>query len=108
MTNALQRIGRMIKLNYRKGVMIMAQAMINFRMDEELKKSMEETCKDLGLSMTTAFTIFAKKMTREKRIPFDVSVDPFYSESNMAYLKKVVEDIESGKAVLAEHELIEN
>ena len=107
MTNALQIMERMVKLNYRKGVMIMAQAMINFRMDEELKKSMEETCKDLGLSMTTAFTIFAKKMTREKRIPFDVSVDPFYSESNMAYLKKVVEDIESGKAVLAEHELIE-
>lgn len=108
MTNALQIMGRMVKLNYRKGVMIMAQAMINFRMDEELKKSMEETCKDLGLSMTTAFTIFAKKMTREKRIPFDVSVDPFYSESNMAYLKKVVEDIESGKAVLAERELIED
>ena len=108
MTNALQIMGRMVKLNYRKGVMIMAQAMINFRMDEELKKSMEETCKDLGLSMTTAFTIFAKKMTREKRIPFDVSVDPFYSESNMAYLKKVVEDIESGKALLAEHELIED
>ena len=108
MTNALQIMERMVILNYRKGVMIMAQAMINFRMDEELKKSMEETCKDLGLSMTTAFTIFAKKMTREKRIPFDVSVDPFYSESNMAYLKKVVEDIESGKAVLAEHELIED
>lgn len=108
MTNALQMIGGMVKLNYRKGVMIMAQAMINFRMDEELKKNMEETCRDLGLSMTTAFTIFAKKMTREKRIPFDVSVDPFYSESNMAYLKKVVEDIEYGKAVLAEHELIED
>ena len=39
----------------------MAQSMINFRMDEELKKSMEETCKDLGMSMTIAFTIFAKK-----------------------------------------------
>ena len=85
----------------------MAQAMINFRMDEELKKNMEETCKDLGLSMTTAFTIFAKKMTREKRIPFEVSVDPFYSESNISYLKKVVEDIETGKAELVEHELIE-
>ena len=46
-------------------------------------------------------------MTREKRIPFDVSVDPFYSESNMAYLKRVVADIESGKADLTEHELIE-
>lgn len=96
------------RIELQKGVVIMAQAMINFRMDEELKKSMEETCKDLGLSMTTAFTIFAKKMTREKRIPFEVSVDPFYSESNMAYLKKVVGDIESGKAVLVEHELIED
>lgn len=86
----------------------MAQAMINFRMDEELKKNMEELCKDLGLSMTTAFTIFAKKMTREKRIPFDVSLDPFYSESNMSYLKKVIGDIESGKSVLAEHELLED
>ena len=88
--------------------MNMAQAMINFRMDEELKKSMEETCKELGLSMTAAFTIFAKKMTREKRIPFDVAVNPFYSESNMTYLKKVIDDIESGKAVLVEHELIED
>ena len=86
----------------------MAQTMVNFRMDEELKKNMEETCKDLGLSMTTAFTIFAKKMTREKRIPFEVSVDPFYSESNMTYLKKIIDDIESGKAVLTEHELIED
>ena len=86
----------------------MAQAMINFRMDEELKKSMEETCKELGLSLTAAFTIFAKKMTREKRIPFDVAVDPFYSESNMTYLKKVIDDIESGKAVLVEHDLIED
>ena len=85
----------------------MAQTMINFRMDEELKKSMEDTCRELGMSMTTAFTIFAKKMTREKRIPFDVSVDPFYSEKNMEYLKRVVEEIESGKAVLVEHELME-
>ncbi len=85
----------------------MAQTMVNFRMDEELKKNMEETCRDLGLSMTAAFTIYAKKMTREKRIPFDVSIDPFYSDSNMEHLNKVIDDIESGKAVLTEHELIE-
>jgi len=46
-------------------------------MDTELKKNMEETCKSLGMNMTTAFTIFAVKMCREKRIPFDVCVDPF-------------------------------
>ena len=85
----------------------MAQTMINFRMDEELKKSMDDICKELGMSMTTAFTIFARKMTREKRIPFDICVDPFYSESNMGHLKKVIEDIESGRAILVERELIE-
>lgn len=85
----------------------MAQALVNFRMDEKLKKDMEETCRDLGLNMTTAFTIFAKKMTREKRIPFDVSIDPFYSEENINYLKRVISDIDSGKAKLQEHDLIE-
>jgi len=91
----------------RKEVIIMAQALVNFRMDEDLKEKMERTCQELGMNMTTAFTIFAKKMTREKRIPFDVSVDPFYSDANMNYLKKVISDIESGKVELHEHELIE-
>ena len=86
----------------------MAQALVNFRMDEDLKQNMERTCQELGMNMTTAFTIFAKKMTREKRIPFDVSVDPFYSSSNMEYLKKVVSEIDSGKAKLHEHRLIED
>lgn len=86
----------------------MAQSMVNFRMDDDLKKDMEETCKDLGMNMTTAFTIFAKKMTREKRIPFDVSVDPFYSDENMNYLKRVISEIESGKTILQKHDLIED
>ena len=42
-------------------------------MDEELKKNMEQTCQELGMNMTTAITIFAKKLTREKRIPFYLS-----------------------------------
>lgn len=86
----------------------MAQAMINFRMDEDLKKSMEQVCKDMGMSMTTAFTIFATKVCREKRIPFEITADPFYSESNIKYLEKVISDIETGKAKLAEHNLIED
>lgn len=85
----------------------MAQSMINFRMDSDLKKSMEQVCKDMGMSMTTAFTIFATKVSREKRIPFEISADPFYSESNMKHLNSVIADIESGRAILTEHELIE-
>ena len=56
--------------------------------------------------MTTAITMLAKKMTREKRLPFEVSVDPFYSEQNMAELKRRIESIENGTSKLIEHELI--
>lgn len=86
----------------------MAQVLVNFRLEEEDKKGMEEVCRELGMSMSTAFTIFAKKMRREKRIPFDVSIDPFYSDQNMSYLKQVIADIDSGCAKLAEHDLIED
>ena len=54
---------------------------VNFRMDPDLKRSMEEVCAEMGLSMTTAFTIFAKKVSREHRIPFEVSADPFYPKA---------------------------
>ena len=86
----------------------MAQVLVNFRLDEEDKKGMEEVCRDLGMSMSTAFTIFAKKMKRERRIPFEVSVDLFYSDDNMAYLKRVIADIDSGKTTLSEHALLED
>jgi len=86
----------------------MAQTMINFRMDAELKKNMEQVCKEMGLSMTAAFTIFASKVSKERRIPFDVSADPdpFYSEANMARLRKAIEDAEAGRNMTV-HELIE-
>lgn len=80
---------------------------VNFRLDEDVKKSMEVACSELGLSMTAAFTIFAKKVGREKRIPFDVSVDPFYSDSNMRYLENITRDIRDGKARFSAHDLIE-
>ena len=97
-----------IRMLHNREENIMAHVLVNFRLDEEDKQGMEAVCRELGMSMSTAFTIFAKKMRREKRIPFDVSVDPFYSDENMSYLKEVISDIDAGKANLAEHELIED
>lgn len=68
---------------------------INFRMDADLKINMEKACRELGLTPTAAFTMFATKVAREKRIPFEVAVDPFYSEQNMARLKKSIAQMES-------------
>lgn len=85
----------------------MAQTMVNFRMDAELKEKMDITCKKMGLTPTTAYTIFATKVTQEQRIPFEIVADPFYSSQNMERLIKSIEDVRTGKATLTEHELVE-
>lgn len=89
----------------------MPQTNINIRMDEELKRSFEHVCDELGMNMSTAMTIFAKKMTRERRIPFEVSYDPFYSESNLKALRSSREQLSEGKTVsksIDELEAMEN
>lgn len=85
----------------------MGQTLINFRMDEDLKKSMEATCQELGINMTTAFTIFAKKVSREKRIPFEVSIDPFYSSENMKAIDESIKQAKQGKVVIKTMEELE-
>lgn len=84
----------------------MAQTVnVNFRLDEADKKRMENVCNELGLSMSAAFTIFAKKVGREHRIPFEVSMDPFYSENNVAHLRRGIAALNAGLGV--EHDIIE-
>ena len=62
---------------------------VNFKLDREVKKSMEKACADMGLSMSAAFTIFAKKVGRERRIPFEVSAaDPFIPRQIFAIWKR--------------------
>lgn len=85
----------------------MAQTLVNFRIDETTKKQMEQICNELGITMSTAFNIFAKKVIREKRIPFDVSIDPFYSESNMKALSKSIQELEKDKVVVKSMEELE-
>ncbi len=75
---------------------------VNFRMNSDLKEKMEAICEEMGMSLTTAFTIFAKKVCREKRIPFDVSADPFYSEENIDRLRKSIAQMEKNGGTLHE------
>ncbi len=87
----------------------MAQTSVNFRMDADLKESVEEICRKMGMNLTTAITIFCTKVAQERRIPFEITADPdpFYSESNIRYLEKKMEDYKAGRLKFAEHELIE-
>ena len=43
----------------------------------------------------------------ERPLTFTLFSDPFYSESNMRYLERKMEDYKAGKLKFAEHELIE-
>lgn len=82
-------------------------AQINVRIDDDIKSNAEKTLDDIGLSMSSAITIFLKTVVRENRIPFELSADPFYSEANIKELEKRVNDLHTEKSSLKEHELIE-
>ena len=75
----------------------MAQTNVNIRMDEDLKKQFEAFCSDVGMSMTTAFCVFAQAPVRQHKIPFEISAekDPFYSPTNIERLKKSIAQMES-------------
>lgn len=51
----------------------MAQTKLTIRIDEDLKNAFNKLCSDIGMSMSTAFCIFAKKAVREQRIPFELT-----------------------------------
>lgn len=82
-------------------------AQISLRVDDDVKRGAEQALNDIGLSMSTAINVFLRKVAREKRIPFELTADPFYSESNMRYLEGIMRDVKAGTAHFAEHDLME-
>ena len=69
----------------------MATTNVNIRMDSNLKQQFEAFCSDMGMSMSTAFNIFAKKAVREYRIPFEIG-----AEAPNAETRKAIEDARNG------------
>ncbi len=80
---------------------------INFRIDDAVKERAESALKDMGLTMSAAITMFLTKVGRERRIPFEITADPFYSKDNIDYLENVMSDVKEGRANFSEHNLIE-
>ena len=68
----------------------MAQTNISIRIDEGIKKQFDEFCEEIGMNMTTAINIFIKRVLREKRIPFALSISDYNKET-----QKAIEDAEN-------------
>ena len=80
---------------------------VNFRIEEEVKNNAEQALKEMGLTMSAVITMFLVKVGRERRIPFEINADPFYSAANIAELERRVASVKNGTSTLKEHDLIE-
>lgn len=78
---------------------------VTIRTDSALKKDFENFCKSVGMNTSSAITIFMTKVVNEKRIPFEISADPFYSSENLNVLKDSIQQLEAGKG--SRRELVE-
>ncbi|WP_237233694.1 type II toxin-antitoxin system RelB/DinJ family antitoxin [Rothia nasisuis] len=67
--------------------------MVEVKLDEQTKRDLEVLCQELGITVSDAFSMFARKMVREQRIPFEVLIDPLYSEANMSMLRRSVAQV---------------
>lgn len=85
----------------------MSQTNLSVRVDEQDKKSFEMFCNETGMNVSVAINMFIKTVLRENKLPFEVKADSFYSKNNIKYLEKIVADINSGKAKIIEHDLVE-
>lgn len=81
-------------------------AQVNFRIDDTIKSRAESVCSAMGLTMSSAISIFLTKVANERRIPFEVSLDPFYSDEHIAMLEKRIADMKAGRNTV-ERDLIE-
>ena len=88
----------------------MASTNINIRMDADLKRQFEAFCADIGMSMTTAFNVCAKKAVRENRIPFEISGDVPNAETIEAIqeVKKMKADPSLGKTYTDVDQMMED
>ena len=79
----------------------MSQTSINIRIDEDLKTKFSTFCENVGMSMSTAFCMFAKDTVKNQSLPFAVTTkrrrarDPFWSEENQTRLKTSMQEMES-------------
>ena len=70
----------------------MAQTTVNIRMDEATKVAFDRFCREIGLSASAAFNIFAKTVVREQRIPFALTTEVPNEET-----KRAMDNVKQGK-----------
>lgn len=80
-------------------------ALIQFRVDKELKNEADKLFKELGLDLSTALKLFLKQSVNKQAIPFAITAQK--ESLDTKYLKSVIENIDSGKVKMIRKNLSE-
>ena len=89
----------------------MGQAVVNVRVDTDVKKGIEEFCGAVGMNVSTAVNLFFKAVLSQRKIPFEIAMqddDPFYKGANWRHIQKALaqwEDPNAPKIVKTMEEL---
>jgi len=83
----------------------MATTNVSIRMDRDLKKQAETVFNQMGMNMTTAFTIFTKAVVRQGKIPFEISVDLTGNAETKTHSIKTTVNLKAGELYTAEEDL---
>lgn len=61
---------------------------INVRMENDLKSSLEIFCENAGLSLSSLFNVFAKKVVKENKIPFEITGDEMPNKETLQAIQE--------------------
>jgi DNA-damage-inducible protein J len=77
-------------------------AQVNIRIDDTLKEEAERLFEELGMNISTAFTVFIRQALRQRGIPFTITADPdpFYNPVNMKWLEQSIEQGKHGRYIV--------
>lgn len=67
----------------------MATTNLTIRIDEDLKERLKAITEDMGMDLTTLFTIYAKKVARTGTIPFLVSTEEIPNKETLEAFEEV-------------------
>ena len=70
---------------------------VTMKIDSELKAQAEVLCEQMGLTLSTAYTMLLKAIVRTGSIPFEIKADGFYSEANQRHLRAAIQRLEAGE-----------
>jgi DNA-damage-inducible protein J len=84
-------------------------AQVNIRIDDTLKEEADHLFEELGMNISTAFTIFIRQTLRQRGIPFTITAEPdsFYNPANMKWLEQSIEQGKQGRYIVKTMEELE-